>query len=190
MSYPVVLDLETQHSFQEVGFDHRKLKVSVVGIYDYGKDEYKIYRENELGRLFTVLEHTPLIIGFNIKKFDLPVLSPYYVGNILQFQTLDLLEEVEKSLGFRVALDDLARATLGVKKSGHGFLAIDYFLNGDWEKLEKYCLSDVKVTKELYEFGKKEGKLYFQTHTGKREITVALSKNSASKSAVSLSLPF
>ncbi|MBI5451982.1 hypothetical protein HY945_00810, partial [Candidatus Gottesmanbacteria bacterium] len=65
MSYPVVLDLETQHSFQEVGFDHRKLKVSVVGVYDYGKDEYKIYRENELGKLFTMLEHTPLIIGFN-----------------------------------------------------------------------------------------------------------------------------
>lgn len=190
MGNPIVLDLETQHSFQEVGFDHRKLKVSVVGVYDYGKDEYKIYRENELGKLFTVLEHTPLIIGFNINKFDLPVLSPYYVGNILQFQTLDLLEEVEKSLGFRVALDDLARATLGTKKSGHGFLAIDYFRNGEWEKLEKYCLDDVRVTKELYEYGKKEGKFYFQTHNGKREITVALSKNSASKSTVSLSLPF
>ncbi|MBI4991359.1 ribonuclease H-like domain-containing protein [Candidatus Gottesmanbacteria bacterium] len=190
MSYPVVLDLETQHSFQEVGFDHRKLKVSVVGVYDYGKDEYKIYRENELGKLFTMLEHTPLIIGFNINKFDLPVLSPYYVGDVLQFRTLDILEEVEKFLGFRVALDDLARATLGIKKSGHGFLAIDYFLNGDWEKLEKYCLSDVKVTKELYEFGKKEGKLYFQTAKGKKEIKVSFNNNSTSKSAVSLSLPF
>lgn len=190
MYYPIVLDLETQHSFQEVGFDHWKLKVSVVGVYDYGKDEYKIFRENELSKLFTLLEHTPLIIGFNIKKFDLPVLSPYYIGNILQFQTLDLLEEVEKSLGFRVALDDLARATLGVKKSGHGFLAIDYFLNGDWEKLEKYCLDDVRVTKELYEYGKKEGKLYFQTASGKKEIAVSFDNSLPKNSTVSLSLPF
>ncbi len=190
MNAPIVLDLETQNTFQEVSFDYRKLKVSVVGIYDYGKDKYEIYRENELGKLFTLLEHTPLIIGFNINKFDLPVLSPYYVGNIAQFHTLDILEEVEKSLGFRVALDDLVRATLGAKKTGHGFLAIDYFRNGEWEKLEKYCLDDVRYTRELYEFGKKEGKFYFQTHKGKQEIKVIFKEMQTAQSPISLSLPF
>jgi DEAD/DEAH box helicase domain-containing protein len=189
MGSPIVLDLETQYSFQEVGFDHRKLKVSVVGIYDYKDKIYRTFRENQLLKLFNLLEHASLLVGFNIKKFDLPVLSPYYVGNIMQFPILDILEEVEKVLGFRAALDDLARATLGVKKSGHGFLAIDYFRSGEWEKLERYCLHDVQMTKDLYEFGKKEGKLFFQTYRGKREIPVTFGVNKDNTS-VSLSLPF
>lgn len=190
MSHPIVLDLETQYNFREVGYDPKKLKVSVVGIYDYATDDFQAYFEGELSGLFTKLEHASLIIGFNINKFDLPVLSPYYFGNVSQFTTLDLLEEVEKVLGFRVALDDLARATLGVKKNGHGFLAIEYFKKGEWKKLKNYCLEDVRITKELFEFGKKQGKLYFQDVRGKREIPVLFKGKISRQTPVSLSLPF
>ena len=190
MSHPIVIDIETQHIFQEVGYDHKKLKVSVVGTFDYGTNEYKAYFENELSVLFTKLEHASCIIGFNINKFDLPVLSPYYLGNISQFSTLDLLEEVEKSLGFRVALDDLARATLQMKKSGHGFLAIDYYKNKEWDKLKNYCLDDVKITKALYEFGKNNKKVYFLTSKGVKEIPVNFNLKKSANNAVSLSLPF
>lgn len=190
MSYPLVLDIETQHAFTEVGYDHKKLKVSVVGTYDYANQEYKAYFENELGSLFTRMEHASSLIGFNINKFDLPVLSPYYLGNMSQFTTLDILEEVEKELGFRVALDDLSRATLGVKKSGHGLLAIEYFKNGELEKLKNYCLDDVRMTKDLYEYGKNRNLLYFQTSKGIKNIRVSFDKQAAVKTSVALSLPF
>lgn len=190
MPYPVVLDLETQYTFQEVRHDPKKLKVSLVGIYDYAKDDYRTYLENELSGLFAKLEHASFIVGFNINKFDLPVLSPYYFGNVSQFTTLDLLEEVEKVLGFRVALDDLARATLGVKKKGHGFLAIEYFKKREWGKLRNYCLEDVRITKELFEFGKRQGKLYFQDVRGKRKIPVLFEDKISRQTPVSLSLPF
>lgn len=193
MSYPIIFDIETQHSFQEVGNDRRKLKVSVVGMYDYATDKYRVYLEDELSEFFTKLEHALYIIGFNSNKFDLPVLAPYYIGDIFQFPSLDLLEEVQKVLGFRVALDDLARATLKVKKTGHGFLAINYFRQGQWDKLKKYCLSDVKITKKLYEFGKKNKKLYFQTNKGTEEIPVDFNLDKSkpeNNKAVSLSLPF
>ena len=187
--HPIVFDVETQHTFQEVGWDAKKLKVSVVGIYDYATKEFLTYREHELQKLFSRFEHASFLIGFNIDKFDLPVLAPYYPGDPRQFATLDMLSEVEKALGFRVALDDLARATLGVKKTGHGFLAIEYFKKGEWDKLASYCLSDVKITKELFEFGVKSQKLYFNTAKGNREIPVKFEKGTIS-SAVSLSLPF
>jgi len=187
---PIILDLETQHSFQEVRNDPKKLKVSVVGIYEYATDEYRAFREGELGELFPKLEKASLLVGFNIDKFDLPVLSPYYLGKVSQFKTLDMLEEVEKVLGFRVALDDLARATLGTKKSGHGFMAIDYYRNGEWEKLISYCLEDVRITRELYEYGLKNGKLYFNDFRGKKEIAVNFEKENQQDLAVSLSLPF
>lgn len=190
MSHPIVLDIETQHTFQEVGNKLDKLKISVVGIYDYAEDKYETYLEDELGSLFTRLENASYLIGFNINKFDLPVMAPYYLGKISQFTSLDLLEEVEKELGFRVALDDLARATLGVKKSGHGFLAINYFNKGEWEKLKKYCLDDVKITKELFEYGQKNGKLVFNSAGGLREIKINFSGNLKKPEAVHLSLPF
>lgn len=99
MTQPIVLDLETQHAFSEVGYDFKKLKVSVVGIYDYATDDFRAYFENELSSLFARLEHASMIIGFNINKFDLPVLSPYYFGRMSQFTTVDILEEVKKRLG-------------------------------------------------------------------------------------------
>lgn len=189
-NFPIVIDIETKHSFQEVGYDFKKLEISVVGTYDYELNEYKAYFEKELPELFKRLEHTSLIIGFNTNKFDLPVLSPYYIGNITQFPSLDLLEEVESYLGFRVALDDLARATLNTKKSGHGFLAINYYKSGELEKLKQYCLDDVKITKELYEYGRNNKKIFFNTAKGIKEIPVKFEKKSKSQNHVSLSLPF
>lgn len=187
---PIVLDLETQHSFQEMGSDPKKLKVSVVGIFEYATNEYKSFREEELTQLFPLLEKASILVGFNINKFDLPVLSPYYLGDITQFHTLDILDEVEKSLGFRISLDDLAKATLGTQKSGHGLVAIDYFQKGQWDKLISYCLDDVRITKELYEYGLKNSKLYFNDLRGKKEITVNFEKEVSPESSVSLSLPF
>ena len=48
----LVLDLETQKTFDEVGRQNlHKLKVSVAGIYDYLTDEYRIYEESEIPEL-------------------------------------------------------------------------------------------------------------------------------------------
>jgi len=159
-----------------------------VGTYDYTSGLYKAYHENELPDLFKLMEHASEIIGFNLNKFDLPVLAPYYLGNIRQFQTLDILELVYESLGFRLALNDIASATLGIKKSGHGFMAIDYFRNNDWKKLERYCLDDVRITKSLYEFAKMKGKLLFRSVHGLKEIKINFTGKNKSRHAVTLSL--
>lgn len=170
--HPIVLDIETQNLFSEVGYDHKKLKVSVVGIYDYGTEKFETYKESELNKLFKRLEHASSLIGFNINKFDLPVLAPYYIGDLFKIPTLDLLDEVHKSIGFRLSLDDLARSTLGVKKTGHGLQAVEFYRKGQMDKLCDYCLSDVKITRDLYEYGKKQKRLYYQDVRGQREIQV------------------
>ncbi|OGG16938.1 hypothetical protein A3D77_06045 [Candidatus Gottesmanbacteria bacterium RIFCSPHIGHO2_02_FULL_39_11] len=190
MLHPVVFDIETQFIFQEVKNDIKKLKVSVVGTYDYGTDQYICYEESQLPKLFEKFEHAGELIGFNSNKFDLPVLAPYYVGDITQFRSFDIMQEVEKMLGHRISLDDLAKATLGTKKSGHGLDAIDWYRKGEMEKLKKYCLMDVKITKEIYDYGKKYGRLFYMSPYGKREIVVKFKRDIAPPAAVSLSLPF
>ena len=191
MNTGLVIDCETQYTFQEVGLNPSKLKISVVGAFDYKNNEYRCYREKELPGLFRAMEHAEKIIGFNIRKFDLPVMSPYYVGDLGQFTVIDLLEMVEKSLGHRLSLDHLAQSTLGTKKSGHGFLAIEYFRKGEWDKLEKYCLDDVVITKNLYEFALKNQKLLYKNFSGKViDIPLSLSGSPDNAGTVSLSLPF
>jgi DEAD/DEAH box helicase domain-containing protein len=164
MKDKLVLDLETQNSFEEVGGRENcgLLKVSVVGIYSYLKDSFEIFLEDELEKLVTVLKDAELIVGFNLKRFDYVVLEPYLGNFIYQLPTLDILEVVENTLGHRLKLDSLAQCTLGIGKSGNGLDAIKYFRSGEIEKLKKYCLDDVRITRDLYEYGKKNNHLLYE----------------------------
>jgi len=189
MAKPIVLDLETQYSFREKDNDTKKLKVSVVGIYDYNDDLFKAFFEDELSQLWPILENASLIIGFNIKKFDLQVLAPYYVGNIAKLPVLDLLDEIKESLGKRISLGELAKATLGEGKTGHGLLALDLYRRGKLEELKKYCLDDVRLTRDLYQFGKKQGRVFYFSSRGKEEIKIDWGQKEIKRKSIDLTLP-
>ncbi|MBI4090748.1 MAG: ribonuclease H-like domain-containing protein [Candidatus Komeilibacteria bacterium] len=175
MNDKLVLDLETKQTFEDVGGHHNshKLGVSLVGVYSYASDEYRGFRENEMDALRTWLEAADLIIGFNSKHFDFTVLQPYYPKfDLSKLSHLDILEEVVYSLGHRLKLETIAQATLGHGKSGDGLDAIKYFQQGDWTSLEKYCLDDVKVTKDIYDYGLAHGYIWFANNGVKEKIKV------------------
>lgn len=158
----IVLDLETQKTFDEVGRQNlHKLKVSVVGIYDYLTGEYLIYEESELTTLEERFKNAELLIGFNIRRFDLPVLAPYLFLSVETLPILDLMEEIEKIRGHRVGLHSVAQATLGITKTGQGWNAVNLYELGKMEELKRYCLNDVKLTKEIYDFGCRENRVFF-----------------------------
>lgn len=192
MRHPIVFDLETKHSFREFP-DPKDLKVSCAAVYDYKDKSLKIFMEEELSKLFSLMEEASLIIGFNIISFDFPVLQPYYAGNIYQFKAFDILEDIRKILGRRLALNDILNATLNKKKSGHGLDAITYFREGQLEKLKKYCLDDASLTREIFEYGAKEKKIYYLNAAGKQSINVDWDKylkDEGPKNDISLTLPF
>ena len=166
----IVYDIETKHTFDEVGGGRdalEKLGISVLGAYDYQTDEYLMFEESELRQFEERLQEKPLLVGFNSRKFDTPVLQTYMhfdLGKALP--QLDILEELVKVLGHRVSLDSVAEATLGRKKIGHGLDAIRYYRNGEMEKLKKYCLEDVRITRAVYEFGAKNQELFYTPKFG------------------------
>jgi DEAD/DEAH box helicase domain-containing protein len=174
----IVLDLETQKSFEEVGGRGKNhlLKVSVCGIYDYSQDKYLIYEEHELPKLAPILESADQIIGFNIVDFDFAVIQPYLNFDILKVPTLDLLVEVNNALGHRLSLETVAQGTLGTGKSGSGKEALVYFKNGRLDLLKKYCLDDVKITRLVYEYGLKNRKLLYRDFFTVKEIPVGFSE--------------
>ncbi|RJQ35685.1 hypothetical protein C4566_00115 [Candidatus Parcubacteria bacterium] len=171
----IVLDLETKKTFDEVGGQQNRhlLGVSLVGIYSYNRDQYRGFREEEFPELLEILKNVGLVIGFNSKPFDFPVLQPYYQDfDLKTIPHLDILEEVVFALGHRLKLESVAQSTLGYGKSGSGLDAIMYYRNNDWESLSKYCLDDVKVTKEVYDYGKEHGHIWY-TNSGQKEKIIA-----------------
>ena len=161
----LVMDIETQKSFKEVGKSKldslSKLKVSVVGVYDYLTDQYRAYEEKELMDLDKRIQTADMLIGFNIRRFDMPVLQPYIFKSVDLLPVLDLLDDIEKARGHRASLDSVARATLKEGKSGDGAEALLLYKEGRLTELKKYCLDDVRLTRGVYEYGYKEGKILF-----------------------------
>lgn len=167
MAYEIVFDIETQNTFFDVDNNFKKLRISVVSIYRSDTGEYQSFTEEELSKLWPILERADRIIGYNSEHFDLPVLNNYYLGELASFPHLDLLKIIKDSLGIRLKLDDVAQATLdNVKKSAQGLQAIQWWKEGKIDEIKKYCEQDVLVTKELYEFGRKHKQLFYKSLTG------------------------
>lgn len=174
-----VLDLETERSFDEVGGAHNRaqLGVSVVGVYDYDGDRFLSYRKADFGALEAVLRSAEQIVGFNLIGFDWPVLAAELGDWVLTLPTLDLMVKAQKTLGRRISLDALAQATLGSNKLGSGLDALAYYRAGDWERLERYCLEDVKLTRDLYEYARKHGQLLYQKGPRRAPIPMSFAEN-------------
>ena len=160
----VYLDVETQLSADEVGgWDKiEDMKMSVAVTYQSAAGEYKVYRESDVDTLITDLILADLVVGFNLHSFDYIVLSGYSGFDFQTLPTWDILEKIHATLGFRVSLDNLVIATLDKRKIAEGLKAIEWFKEGDFESLEKYCKKDVELTRELFMVGCKRGQLWFR----------------------------
>jgi len=84
------------------------------------------------------------------------------------------MEEVVKHLGHRLSLDSIAQATLGKGKSGSGLDALKWFKEGRFDLITKYCLDDVRLTKEVYDYGKQHGRLFATNRFGPEKLHIAV----------------
>lgn len=188
----IVFDIETKNIFSDVGQnDPASLDISVVGIYDSETDKYRCFREEEFKELWPIIEKADMLIGFTSDHFDIPLLNKYYPGDLTKIKSLDILREIKNSYGRRMKLDQIAEGTLGIKKSGHGLEAVAWWRKGEYEKVINYCLDDVRITKELYDYARANNKLFF-TENGKiNEIPLDTSSwEDIENSSITHTLPF
>jgi hypothetical protein len=168
----IVYDIETKDTFQQIGGrDPKRLHISVVGAYSYLENRLIAFNEDELPQLWRRFEQCKMVVGFNNKGFDDQVCTAYF-PEMAKVPSFDLLEAFHKSLGFRVKLDNLAQATLGTGKSGDGLHAVQLYAEGKIDELLSYCLDDVKITQELYEYGKRNGRVKYSDLAGPKECLV------------------
>lgn len=162
----VFFDIETKRAFSQIeGNFPDKLGVSFVGVCVrdsmHGEGQMFSFFEHELDKMFPLFEEADVLIGFNSDHFDLPALVPYY-ADVLKFPSLDLLARFKDATGHRVKLDIIAQESLGKGKTGDGLDAIKYYETGQLDKLKEYCLMDVAITRDVYDYGMKNGKLKYK----------------------------
>jgi DEAD/DEAH box helicase domain-containing protein len=154
----VVFDLETQRLAQEVGgWRHiDKLGLAAAVVFEPASGKVHRLREADAPFLVELLGAAGLVVGYNIERFDYEVLRPYGLEAeaLRGGRTLDLLSRLYARLGFRLALDNVASATLGASKTADGLAAVRWYREGRIEEVLDYCEEDVRITARLWEHGR------------------------------------
>ncbi|MGB6836252.1 MAG: ribonuclease H-like domain-containing protein [Dehalococcoidia bacterium] len=176
LSDGIVVDLETLRGPDEAGgWEHpERFGLAVAVTWDPGQG-FREWFEGDAGALTEELSSFGRVVGFNALRFDYGVLAAYVpnVRALLAGKTVDILADVYQALGFRVSLDDLARATLGRGKTATGDQAIRWWREGKRDLVISYCRSDVALTRDLYLHGVAHGVIYYPSYGETRELRVS-----------------
>ncbi len=173
----VVFDIETANWMSDIGSSNpADLTIALVGIHDSETNIYSSYLEHELHRLWNILERTDILVGYNSDHFDIPLLNKYYPGDLTRIKSLDIMKEVHTSLGRRLKLDSIAEATLGENKSASGAQSLQWWRAGEIEKVRAYCLKDVEITKNIFDYALKNNSIKYKELGKSREVKLDTSK--------------
>lgn len=159
----ITFDIETANILPSLARqDVTRLELAVVAIHDSETGEFSSYYKDELHKLWPILEASDTLIGYNSNSFDIPLLNHYYPGDLTRLKSVDLMVEVQNVLGRRLRLQSIAEATLKVGKSGSGLESVKWWQEGLYEKVSKYCIQDVKITRDLYDYALEKGVLKYK----------------------------
>ena len=161
-------DLETQRSADDVGGwrNKRLMRIAVATVYDSIDQKFTSFLEGETDQLMEKLKAADLIVGFNLLNFDYAVLQPYTTDDLVNLKTFDILDDIKNRLGFRLSLNHLAEKTLGEKKSADGLQSLQWFRDGKIDLVTEYCVKDVEITKNLFQFGISNRYLLYERRGG------------------------
>ena len=82
-----------------------------------------------------------------------------------QIHTFDIFQDVRRIAGRMISLDNIARATLHQHKWADGKQAVQWFREGNFERLITYCKKDVEITRDIFYFGERNDHIFYNDHT-------------------------
>src|SRR5512133_3882160 len=166
----VYFDLESQKLFEDVGGrDASKLLLACGVTWSTERNDFAVYWEKDAAALVAELKSADRVIGFNIINFDYEVLKPYAPTTYFRsFRSTDMLQDIYRALNFRLSLDSIAKATLGTPKTADGIQSVQWYRNGELDRVAEYCKSDVDITRRVHEFGRDNGFVYYYSKLGSK----------------------
>lgn len=140
-----------------------KTLISYGVIFDYATNKIRVYDESNVSELIDRINNADKVIGFNHINFDYTVLSQYGQINPSAIRDYDIMQKLQSKVGKKkgTGLDAVAEATIGKNKTDDGADAPGMWLRGEHARLINYCMDDVLVTKDLYEFIVDKGYVIF-----------------------------
>lgn len=170
----VYFDLETRKLAQdlsphrETGWDllrEGKGGISALAIYDSEEDWTFLYDDHSILDAALHLESADVVVGFRSQAFDVPVIEGVLGRNLRLREHIDIYESVQQALGGRMlrgrageyTLDAISKRTLGRGKIEHGEHAPALARQGKWARLFRYCMDDVRLTRDLFAYIRDEG---------------------------------
>lgn len=149
--------------------DHANMGISVVGVYDYLNERYRVICADNKEEMERLINRAYSVITFNGEAFDHKVLSATWDIEVPVERSYDLLCEVWQAAGLSrtydhathkgYTLDAIAKVNLGEGKTGHGAIAPIDWQQGKIGSVIDYCLMDVRLTKGLIDLIEKNGEL-------------------------------
>lgn len=143
--------------------DHANMGISVIGVYDYYYDEYRVFCDDNIYELAMLIDERDTIVGFNNIGFDNKVMAHNgFNVDVLNDKSFDVLVEIWRGAGLGptfkfpshigYSLDAVCKANMGTQKTGHGAQAPIMWQRGQVGGVIDYCLHDVKMTKDLVDY--------------------------------------
>lgn len=116
--------------------------------------EHAFWRETtgHLDSMLELLSGAKAVVGYNLIGFDYLVVKKYAVGTTLldlASKTLDVFSRVRDATGVWYKLDRLLQLNGMETKSANGLEAIAMYERGEYERLQNYCMADVRLTARL-----------------------------------------
>jgi DEAD/DEAH box helicase domain-containing protein len=158
----IFYDVETQKRADEVGgWDRADLMLISIAVTFSETDGFKVWYEKDTRDMIRYMSEFDLVISFNGNNFDSKVLSHYGEVSVLNQRSFDVAEYLSARLKHRIRLESVATATLGTGKSADGLLALQWWKEGRVDEIIEYCKQDVKVLRDVVEFGKEHGYILY-----------------------------
>jgi DEAD/DEAH box helicase domain-containing protein len=164
----LVFDLETQRSFADVGgrTAMKELGMSIGVVYSFRDDRFHSFFERDADALIELLLGAELVVGYNLVGFDYEVLRGYREVSFGSVATLDLMLDLQQKLGFRPKLESVVQATIGTGKTADGLQALAWWKEGRLDLIESYCTEDVRLTRDVYLYGRRNRFVLVSRFTG------------------------
>lgn len=176
----VIVDIEIAKTIEETpgGCDATdKLGVAVACLWEERSQRMRVYGPKDVPALQERLLKADQITGYNIWRFDFPVIwgepraswaagpfEPLSLRWRLRERCDDILERVWQARGYDpdkdagpkmyagTKLDEIAFNTIGQSKIGNGADAPKWYQAGDVQKVVNYCCDDVMLERDLGRF--------------------------------------
>lgn len=167
--------LESDIDYCEGWNDHKGMGIAVLGVFDYVRDCYRIFCQDNLSDFTELVDRHDLVIGFNNLRFDNPILAAQGIS-LSSVTSYDLYVEIQRGLGLDFndpgqrragyTLQAIAYANFRLSKSGDGENAPILWQRGNIGRVIDYCLYDIYLTKRLIDRVIRSGALIDPVNNG------------------------